>query len=403
MEFDYTEKQEQLRKEVREFLLTELPRDFEEYNVRKDAAIEKFEDEFLKKAVQKGYPTAGWPKEYGGMGLSGMDQGVIAEEASRFGVRWGKVQEYWLAGPTIIVIGTEEQKKRFLPPIVRGEWSVFEAYTEPNAGSDEANIGLHGVLDGDDWVLNGQKTFISGNVKPDWLFTLVRTADTIPKYRGITLFMVDGKSPGISYRPLETMSFDRQNEIFFDNVRVPKNNVIGEVNRGFYAAMATFEFERASVVLDARRGMRKLVEFCRREKRNGHTLIDEPSVRQYLSRLAMHQQVVHLTTWYAVWHAANREKLGPATYDLTAFLNKDWAPQRANGLMDIMDMYGQLEPDSKHTKYNGATIQTWESSRILHPAGTPEILKVVLANRGLGLPRISRKFNAMIAAEIAEK
>ncbi|MDD5289028.1 MAG: acyl-CoA dehydrogenase family protein [Dehalococcoidales bacterium] len=403
MEFGYTEKQEELRKEMREFLEKELPSDYAEANVREDEAIEKFNDEFQKKGVKKGYPAAGWPKKYGGMGLGALDQGVLAEEANNWGVRWGKVAEYFLLGPTIMVMGTEEQKARFLPPIIRGESVGFQAYTEPNAGSDEANMELRGVQDGDYWVLNGQKTFITGTVKPDWLFTLVRTAETLPKHRGITLFMVEANSPGVTYRPLETMAGSRQNEIFYDNVRVPKNNVIGEVNRGFYAAMATFEFERAAVVVDARRGLRKLVEFCRKEKRNGKALIKDPEVRKYLAAMAMHQQARHLTTWYSVWHSANRAKLGPSRYDLNAFLEKSWRPDGANGMMDVLDMYGQLEPTSKYAKYEGLTGQWWENSRILHPAGTPEILKVVLGNRGLGLPRIPRKFNAMIAAELGKE
>lgn len=401
MEFGYTKKQEEIRKEFREFLEKELPSDYREFAVAQGEALEKFHDEFQKKAFKKGYPTAGWPKQYGGLGYGGLDQGVIAEEASNWGVAWGKVNEIALIGPTIIVIGTDEQKARFLPPITRGETAGFQAYTEPNAGSDEANMEMRAVKDGDYWVLNGEKTFISGNVKPDWLFTLARTTDAVPKHRGITLFMVDGNSPGLTYRPLETLASARQNEIFYDNVRVPNNNVIGEVDRGFYAAMATFEFERAAVVPDARHGLRKVAEFFRKEKRNGQSMIKDPRIRTYLTKLAIHQQMRYLVTWYSVWHSANRQKLGPAKYDLNAFLEKSWRPEGANSMMDIADMYGQLDPNSKHVKYDGSIGLAFEGSRMLHPAGTPEILMVVLGNRGLGLPRIPRKFNAMIAAELA--
>jgi alkylation response protein AidB-like acyl-CoA dehydrogenase len=402
MEFGYTERQEEIRKDIREFFENELPSDYLEFAVPQGEALEKWHDEFQKKAFKKGYPTAGWPKKYGGLGYSGMEQGIVAEEAANWRVGWGWVNEIPLIGPTIGAIGTDEQKARFMPPIIRGETAGFQAYTEPNAGSDEANMELKAVRDGNDWILNGQKTFISGAVKPTWLFTLARTAEAIPKHRGITLFMVDGNSPGVTYRPLETLAGSRQNEILYDNVRVANENVIGEVNRGFYAAMATFEFERAAVVPDARHGMRRIAEFFREQKKNGQTAIKDPKVRTYLAKAAIQQQLRYLVTWYAVWRSANREKLGPAKYDLNAFLEKSWRPEGANTMMNIADMYGQLKAPSKHAKSDGSRGLAMESSRMLHPAGTPEILMVVLGNRGLGLPRIPRKFNAQIAAELAK-
>lgn len=404
MEFGFSEEQDKLRKEIHDFFMNELP---EDYNPQARAMggvgdARSFSMELQRKAVEKGYPSAGWPKKYGGLGFSSIEQGIVSEEMGYWGVTWPGTAGYWLVGPVILAVGTEEQKDRFIPPIARGEVNCFQSFTEPNAGSDESNVELFAAPDGDDFILNGQKTFITGYWEPDWLYTLARTENTIPRHRGISLFMVPGDAPGITYRPLPTMGGSRQNEIFYDNVRVPKGNLIGEINRGFYAAMATLEFERASVVLDVRRGMERIVQFCREEKRNGKPLIKDPDVRKVLARMAMLQHVRSLTGWYSAWRRTQREKLGAQPYDLSAFLRKDTIPHSANALMNTFGLYGQLKQDSKYVKYDGVIERQWEGSRVIHPGGSPEILKVVLANRGLGLPRIPRKFNNMINEALEE-
>jgi len=404
MEFGFTEEQEKLRKELRDFFMNELPEDYNPQTRGMGGGEEtlSFSMELQRKAIEKGWPTAGWPKKYGGLGFTSIEQGIVNEEMNYWRATWPGLAGYWLVGPVILVVGTEEQKERFIPPIARGEVSCLEAFTEPNAGSDEANVQLRALPDGDDYILNGQKTFITGYWKPDWLYTLVRTKDTIPPHRGLSLIMVPGDAEGVSYRPLPTMGGSMQNEIFYDNVRVPKENLLGEINRGFYHAMATFEFERSSVGMDARRGMERLVEFCRNQKRNGKPLIEDPETRNMLVRMAIHQEIQWLSGWYAAWHKTQWEKSGPQSYNLSAFLRKDRAPAEARGLMDMLGPYAQLKPGSKYAKYDGAIQRRWEASRVIHPAGSPEILKVVIANRGLGLPRIPRKFNVQINEALEE-
>jgi len=404
MEFGFTEEQEKLRKEVHDFFMNVLPEDYNPAAVRRAGRgdLEEFALELQRKAVEKGYPSAGWPKKYGGLGFTSIEQGIVSGEMAYWGVGWAGTMGYNLVAPVILAVGTDEQKEKFVPPIARGEVICFEAFTEPDAGSDEANCQLRAVPDGDDYILNGQKTFISGSRRPDWLYTLARTEDTIPVHRGLSLIMVPGDAEGVSYRPLPTMGGSMQNEIFYDNVRVPKENLLGEINRGFYAAMATFEFERAAVGTDARRGMERLVEFCRNQKRNGKPLIEDPEARKMLARAAMQRQVMWLSGWYGACRRSQREKLGPQPYDLTMFLLKDAAPAQAEAMMDMLGLYSQLKPGSKYAKYDGAIQRQWEISRVIHPAGSPEILKVVIANRGLGLPRIPRKFNTQINEALEE-
>lgn len=403
MEFGFTEDQEQLRKEIHDFFAKELPEDYRPALFLRGEEQEAFAFELQKKGVEKGYPTAGWPEKYGGLGYTATEQGIQSSELAYWGVNWpSATAAFALVGPVILMVGTEEQKERWIPPIIRGEIVAGQCFTEPNAGSDEANVQLRAVPDGDDYILNGQKTFISISYKPDWLYTLTKTADVIPPHRGLTLFMVPGDAEGISYRPLPTMGGSRQVEIFYDEVRVPKENLLGELNRGFYHAMTTFEFERAAVGVDVRRGMERLVQFCREEKRNGQSLIKDPQVREMLAEMAVQQEVDWLTGWYSAWRSSQREKLGPQPYNLSALYRKERMFTSAKAQMDMFGLYGQLKPESKYAKFDGIVQRRWQGSPITHPAGTIEINKYVVAGRGLGLPRIPRKFNKMINDALAE-
>jgi alkylation response protein AidB-like acyl-CoA dehydrogenase len=398
MEFGFTEEQEKLRKEIHDFLANELPEDHKPGVIRRGVELENFATELQKKGTEKGYPTAGWPRKYGGLGYTWIEQAIQSEELGYWGASWqasGPVA-FSLVGPTILTVGTDEQKEKWVPPIARGEVVVAEAFTEPDAGSDEANVQLRAVPDGDDYVLNGQKTFISTDRKPDWLYTLTKTADVTPPHRGLSLFMVPGDTPGLSYRPLPTLGGSAQNEIFYDDVRVPKENLLGELNRGFYHAMTTFEFERASVPLDARRSMERWVQFCREEKRHGEPLIRDPQVRETLAEMAVQQEIDWLTGWYSAWRSSQREKLGPQPYNLSALYRKEKMFDSAKALMDMCGLYGQLKPESKYAKFDGSVQRRWQGSPVTHPAGTIEINKYVVAGRGLGLPRVPRKFNKMI-------
>ena len=406
MEFAFTPEEEKRRKEVHDFFQNELPDDYNPYafNGSGDEAIENFLFKLQKKVAKKGWLTAGWPKKYGGLGLNSIEHRVINEEIAYWigEVGWPGFMSYDLVGPVVLTVGTEEQKQRFIPPMTRGEVICWEAFTEPNAGSDESNIELRAVRDGDYYILNGQKTFITGRGKPDWLFTLAKTKETTPKYRGISLFMVPGDAHGVSYRPLPTLGGSLQHEIFYEDVRVHKENMLGEENKGFYYAMATFEFERAAIGSERVRGMQRLVQFCREEKRNGKPLIEDPKVRDMLANMAMEHEVLRLASWYGVWLRTQRERLGPQPYDLSALLAKKFLSPDANALMDMFGIYGQLRSNSKHAKYDGELSHAWETSHVLHAGGTPEIYQYVIAQRGLGLPKIPRKFNSMINESLKE-
>lgn len=404
MEFGFTEEQEKLRKEVHDFYSDELPEDYASHIPTMNEELQSFSMQLQRKVGSKGYLTPGWPEEYGGLGLSEIEQGVVEEEQARAGLSWPNLIGYALAGPALVLFGTDEQKKKFIPPITRGDVVWFEAFTEPEAGTDEANQQTRAVADGDDYVLNGQKIFISGVYKPDYLYTEARTADVTPKHRGLSLFLIPADLPGISYQPLPTMMGGGQNQIFFDDVRVPKEYLLGELNRGFYHAMATFEFERSGTggPAGARRTLEELVQFCKEEKRNGKPLIEDPDVREMLAQMAIETEVYKLISWQTVWWFSQRERLGPKPFDLSGYYSKVFGTRHAEKMIRILGLYGQLRTGSKWAKFAGRLERSWQAARSMHAAGTWEVNKIVLAGRGLGLPRIPAKFNKQITEALQE-
>ncbi|MFC1966157.1 acyl-CoA dehydrogenase family protein [Chloroflexota bacterium] len=400
MDFEFAEEQERLRKEIHDFYISELPEDFEPVMYDVSEKAQSFYLELQRRAGERGYLSAGWAKEYGGLGFTSIEQGIVAEEPGYWEIRWPNSLGLRICAPALIAFGTEEQKRKFIPPLARGEVVWFELLTEPEAGSDEANVQLRAVEDGDDYILNGQKTFISGACKPDYLFTLVRTASTIPKHRGLSLFLVPADTPGITYRPLPTMGFGIQNEIFFDDVRLSKEYLLGELNRGFYHTMTALEFERGGTAraTGSKHRLDEFVQFCKGEKRNGKPLVKDPEVRRALAQMAVELEVWHLIGWHAQWWHDQREKLGSKPYDLTGFWGKVLTPKHSEAMMKILNVYGQLRKGSKWTKLAGRIEKLWQESRSLHAEGTLEIQKVVIAQRGLGLPRPPRPATASAKA-----
>jgi alkylation response protein AidB-like acyl-CoA dehydrogenase len=392
VDFSFTEEQEKLRKEVHDFFMNELPSDYRPGLSGRRASSEKqfeFWMQLQKKAGAKGYLTPGWAKDSGGLGLSDIEQGIVMEETGYWGASWPGNMGLRVCGPPLHVFGTEEQKKKFLPPIASGEAIWYEAFTEPDAGSDEANVSLRCMPDGDYFIFNGQKHFMTAPGPADYLYTLARTADSTPKHRGLSLFLIDAHTPGISYRPMPTLG-NFTVEIFFDNVRVHK---------------VTFEFERTNTGTPAmaRRSLEELIQFAKEEKRNGKQLIEDDEMREVLADRAIEYVLAWLGGWRDAWFFSQRRRLGSPPPSTSAFRGKTEAAPRAKAFVDSLGLYGQLQRNSKYAKFAGQGERGWLSSRSMHPAGTIEVNKIVLAGRGLGLPRIPAKFNKEIAKAITEK
>jgi len=405
MEFGFTKEQEKLREELMEFYRNELPEDVASHVPDINKELQDFWLDLQKKAGKKGYLTPGWSKETGGLGYGHIEIGVANEVDAYWGLRWPDGIGLRICGPGIHLFGTEEQKNRLLPEISSGENVWFECFTEPDAGTDEANQQTRAVKDGDYYVINGQKIYITGRYKPDWMYVEARTADTIPKHRGLTLFAFPSDTPGVTIRPLPCMGGYTANEVFFDDVRVHKDTMVGQENQGFYHVMQTFEFERSNTgaAIGAKRRLQEMITFCKEEKRNGKPLIEDQDVRKMLAKMAIDIEVLRMAAWRTCWRFGERKQLGPLDFDLTGFFTRMNANTHPSWMLEVLGPYGQLRQGSKWAKLKGSLERTWQVTRSYHYAGTTEVMKIVLAGRVLGLPRIPAKLNTTIMQALQEK
>ena len=246
----YSAAAEEYREKVQAFLAEKLPPNWKGIGALTGDALEHFVTEWRATLFSSGYLAPGWPVEFGGGGLSELEQVIIAEEFARAGVPTGGHNDVFsiqMLGNTLLLFGTEEQKRHYLPRLLAGEDTWCQGYSEPNAGSDLSNVGLRAELDGDQWVLNGQKIWTSAGHLADHIFTLARTDPDAPKHKGISFVLVDMRQPGIEVRPIKMLSGESEfNEVFYTDAVVPKENVVGGVNNGWAVAMGLLGFERGA-------------------------------------------------------------------------------------------------------------------------------------------------------------
>ena len=246
----YSAAAEEYREKVQAFLAEKLPPNWKGIGALTGDALEHFITEWRATLFSSGYLAPGWPVEFGGGGLSELEQVIIAEEFARAGVPTGGHNDVFsiqMLGNTLLLFGTEDQKRHYLPRLLAGEDTWCQGYSEPNAGSDLSNVGLRAELDGDQWVLNGQKIWTSAGHLADHIFTLARTDPDAPKHKGISFLLVDMRQPGIEVRPIKMLSGESEfNEVFYTDAVVPKENVVGGVNNGWAVAMGLLGFERGA-------------------------------------------------------------------------------------------------------------------------------------------------------------
>jgi alkylation response protein AidB-like acyl-CoA dehydrogenase len=236
------------RTKVQAFLAEKLPKNWGGTGQLEGEELEQFVTEWRVILATAGYLAPNWPVEYGGAGLTALEQVILAEEFARAGVPGGGPNDVFgiqMLGNTLLRWGTEEQKKHYLPRILSGDDVWCQGYSEPNAGSDLSNVGLKGELDGDQWILNGQKIWTSAGHLADHIFTLARTDPDAPRHKGISFILVDMRQPGIEVRPIKMISGESEfNEVFYTDAVAPKGEVIGGVNNGWAVAMTLLGFER---------------------------------------------------------------------------------------------------------------------------------------------------------------
>ena len=400
MDFAYTTEQENLRQEVQAFIkenvTEEIRTEIEQFGSRQNRG--SLTSDLYKKISDKGWIGISWPKEYGGQGGSRIDQYIVEEEFSRIGVQVGGAGS---GAPAILAAGTEEQKKYFLPGMIRGDISFALGFTEPQGGADLASLQCRAVRDGDDFVINGQKMYTTAAHYATHVYLMARTDPDAPKHKGISIFLIPMDTPGITVRPLWTIQNepkaphkttygdDRTNETFFENVRIPASAMLGEENQGWYVGAMGLNLDRvgASRYLLSVRRDEDIINWTKENSLGNYSLTEDPSVTDKLADLWIDGQVCRLMTLRSMSMVERGETF---TYEGSA--EKIWAPEHGvrttESVSQMLGLYGQLLNGSEDNVDDGVfahNLMGAFQSGVNH--GSVQVMKDQVSRRGLGLPR----------------
>jgi alkylation response protein AidB-like acyl-CoA dehydrogenase len=392
MDFRLSPETRAWREELRAFLRRELPPGLQgSDDFFDDAEQVPFARQFMRRLGERHWLAPAWPVEYGGMGKTPIEQLVLNEElAYARAPHGGRLFTLGIVGPTMLIHGTEEQKARWLPPMASGEHWYCQGFSEPGAGSDLAAMQTTAVRDGDDYVITGTKIWSSNAHHADRMIVLARTDPERPKHKGISAFIVDMKSPGISLSPILNMAYRHDfNQTFFDAVRVPARDLLGGENNGWYVATTTLDFERSNIaaISGARRTVHDLVCWAKTPGPGGCQPWDRPEVQHKLADLALDAEVGRLLAYRTVWLQAKGEVPNYEASIGKVFM-ANLGIKVANTGINLMGMYGQLAPGSPWAQLYGRLVTSYLLA-VSGPigGGTGEIQRNIIATRGLGLPR----------------
>lgn len=405
MDLDYPPQAEEFRTKIRSWLEEQLPSGwFDDGFAMTDEEHEAFNRQWPKKLFEGGWICASWPTEYGGKGLSTMESVVLTEEFAEAGAPMrGDFFGDTLVGPTILQWGTEEQKKEFLPGILRGETRWCQGFSEPDAGSDLASLQCRAELDGDEWVINGQKVWTTMAKGADFVFLMARTDPSVSKHAGISYLLVPMDQPGVEIRAIEQVDGSGEfNEVFFNDARCPKENVVGGLNNGWKVAMTTLGFERGtSATTGHRRFELELNEIVADARKYGK--IDDPLVRQRLAAAHTKVQIMRYNGLRALSSNLNDSK-DFGVLALSATNKMFWSEYHR----DVMELWtqvagpnsqildGAFDPDSANPgqrrgkesyPVNAMQAAFFFSRSETIWGGTAEIQRNIVGERVLGLPK----------------
>ncbi|MGE0598948.1 MAG: acyl-CoA dehydrogenase family protein [Dehalococcoidia bacterium] len=377
------------RKEVATFLATEKPKSDpdatpQEMMMRSGEMMK----EWREKLAAKGWVAPAWPKEYGGAGLGVMEQFIMNEEFAEARAMNVGGMGTSMIGPTIIIHGNDDQKKEHLGAILRGETRWCQGYSEPGSGSDLASLQTRAVRDGDDFVINGQKIWTSGAHTADRMFMLARTDPDAPKHRGITYFLLDMKSPGVTVRPLINLAGGHMfNEVFFEDVRVPATNVLGEINRGWYIGTTTLDFERSSIgnAVGQRQTLEYYMRFWKENQGKPTTGSASAKAKDEFADRWIEASVAKMLS-YVVITIQKNGRVPNHEASIAKLFNTELSQRIARTAMKMTGTNGLLL--GRDAPMRGRAPQSYMqtvSSTIA--GGTSEVQRNIVATRGLGLPR----------------
>ena len=386
MRFTFTPEQEKLRQEVRAF----CEEVFDDVKAPPDDEEAWSNDghwpELHKRFAERGYLALQWPAAYGGQGRTPLEMAIFYETLGYFRMPLAAFAlTINVVGNSILHFGSESQKKKYLSAIARGELLICQGFSEPNAGSDLGSLRTRAVEDGDDYVINGQKVFTTIANIADYVFLVARTNPHVPKHKGLSVFLVPMTAPGVSVRPMWALDGGRTNETFYDNVRVPKENLVGEKDRGWYHIVTSLDFERSGTqyVGLLQRTLEDLLGYCRERG----IVADRPALRYRIAELFTQLEVLRGISYHVAWQQS-RGVVPNKEASMCKLYGTELMQRVANLGMQILGAYGLLTPQDPHAPFEGRIEQMYRNA-VVHTifAGSNEIQRNIIAQRGLGLPR----------------
>jgi alkylation response protein AidB-like acyl-CoA dehydrogenase len=387
MEIAFTAEQRRFRDELRAYLAAMMT---EALSREVDGGFEGGGPEFRKAMRQMGRDGLlgiSWPKEYGGQERSAIEQFIFADEIQAVGFPFPFLTLNTI-GPTLRRYGSEEQRRFFLPKILAGEIFFSVGYSEPGAGTDLASLKTRAVRDGDQWVINGQKMWTSLADYADYIWLAARTDPAAEKHSGISMFLVPTSAKGFSFQPIRTMGGVTTNATFYEDVRVPAENLIGGENNGWRLITKQLNFERISLMTVGllRRNLEAVTEWARTTSVAGRRVIDTPWVQQNLARVFAKVQILRLMNWKQAW-AATKGLPNMADSSSIKVYGSELSIEAYRAMLEVVGAAGILTRGSPGAVLQGKIESSYRNGLILtFGAGTNEIQRDIIAMAGLGLP-----------------
>jgi alkylation response protein AidB-like acyl-CoA dehydrogenase len=392
MFLEYTPEQQALRKELREYFAQLLTPEVKDELGEPGEGSELFRT-LVQHMGKDGWLGIGWPKEYGGQGRPATDQFIFFDEVQRAGAPFPFVTLNTV-GPTIMRFGSEEQKAFFLPRILAGNINFAIGYTEPEAGTDLASLRTRAVLDGDEWVVNGNKVFTSGANQADYVWLACRTDPDAPKHKGISILVVPTASPGFKCTPIVTIGGNKTTATFYDDVRVPKDNVVGDVNAGWQLITTQLNHERVGLAAMgglAHRLWDEVLDWCRAtDSGQGGRMLDVPWVQTDLARAHARLEAMKLLNWRMA-AALDAGALAPADSSAVKVYGTETLVDVYRALLGILGAAGYLPPGSPGAVLHGDVERAGRAAQInTFGGGVNEVQREIIASAGLGMARRAR-------------
>jgi alkylation response protein AidB-like acyl-CoA dehydrogenase len=395
MNFDDTPQEAAFRAQARKWIAANAPKEFEAELAKsslgriqlKNADIVDVAKAWQKKKAQGGWACLQWPTEYGGRGASAVErviwqeeEGVYVKLTSPFQIGEG------MCGPTLMAYGSEADKRRYLPKLASGEEIWCQLFSEPAAGSDVAGLRTRAERDGDHWVVNGQKIWTSGAHYSDFGILITRTDPSVPKHKGLTMFFIDMKSPGVEVRPIKQANGMRDfNEVFFTNLRIPDSQRLGAIGDGWNVSLTTLMNERMSIGARLATGFSELFEFCSNFIIEDGLAIDDRATRSKLAHWAVKDSGLKYTSYRAISALSKGERPGPEN-SIGKLVAGTMLQDIATYAMELQGAQGMLTEEDSAQAAGQFQAMLLSSPSIRIAGGTDEILRNIIAERVLGLP-----------------